>query len=169
MRCVQSPEIYVPSLHKLDATLFMAGGITGCSDWQADMLSRLKAEDSRLKDADLIVFNPRRREFNMDTAGGDEGYKQIKWEFQHLRNSYAILFWFPAETLCPITLFELGAWSTDSRIPLFVGTDPAYARKYDVVTQLQLARPDVKVVHSLSDLAQQVVLFFGTMPEVCHG
>ena len=80
---------------------------------------------------------------------------QIRWEFDHLRRASARLFWFPSATLCPIALFELGAWSM-GREPLFVGVDPLYARRADVETQLRLARPDVQVVYSTRDLAAQV-------------
>ena len=41
--------------------------------------------------------------------------------------------------------------------PLFVGVHPDYARRADVEIQLALQRPDVTVVSSLEELAQQVV------------
>jgi len=82
--------------------------------------------------------------------------EQIRWEFHRLRMIKNILFWFPKETLCPITLYELGAavqhfWKT-----LFVGTHPEYQRRLDVETQLSLLRPEVRVVSSLEQLAEQV-------------
>ena len=73
----------------------------------------------------------------------------------------AISFWFPAETICPIVLFELGAWSRADK-PIFVGIHPDYQRKQDVEIQLSLARPDPKIVLSLSDLAQQIHEFLKT-------
>ncbi len=50
-----------------------------------------------------------------------------RWEHDHLRRAKAIMFWFPSETLCPITLYELGAWTILARqtgTKLFVGADP---------------------------------------------
>ena len=80
---------------------------------------------------------------------------QIEWEYRHLQKAEAALFWFPSETLCPITLFELGAWSRSDKL-LFVGTHSNYQRRLDVVIQLSLARPEVVVVADLAALAAQV-------------
>ena len=70
----------------------------------------------------------------------------------HLRLANAIAFWFPPETLCPITLFELGAWSMTDK-PLFVGVDPKYQRRLDVKIQTKLVRPEITILESLKDLA----------------
>jgi len=127
-------------------TLFLAGGITRTDDWQR----RVAAE---LSDTGLVILNPRRRNFPIDDPSGAEA--QIDWEFRHLRRATARLFWFPPQTLCPIALYELGAWAARTG-PLFVGTHPAYARRTDVVLQLRLARPEVDVTDSLDGLIQQV-------------
>jgi Nucleoside 2-deoxyribosyltransferase like len=127
-------------------SLFFCGGITACLDWQM-VLAR------QLADLPITILNPRRKNFPMGdpTAAAD----QIAWEHRHLRRASAILFWFPRETLCPITLYELGAWSM-SRKPLFIGTHLDYQRCQDVEIQTRLARPEVSVVHALDDLVQQV-------------
>jgi len=66
-----------------------------------------------------------------------------------------ILFWFPCETLCPIVLYELGAWSmTDKQI--YVGVHPDYKRKQDVEIQTKLARPSVSIAYSVQELAYNV-------------
>ena len=111
-----------------------------------------------LRDADLVLINPRRRDYpSLDPLAARE---QIAWEYRHLRRAWGRLFWFPPETLCPIALFELGAWSrTDGR--LFVGTHPAYARRLDVEMQLELARPDVRVASSVEELAGEVMAAVG--------
>ena len=129
--------------------VFLAGGISDCDDWQATMVKLLAA-------LDVVVLNPRRKEFptNDPAAAGE----QVRWEHRHLRRADARLFWFPSSTLCPITLYELGAWSMAPG-PLFVGVDPGYARRHDVEIQTKLARPDVRVAHSLHDLAGQVSEF----------
>ena len=57
-----------------------------------------------------------------------------------------MLFWFPAETICPIALFELGGRLLVREQPLFVGTNPNYQRRLDVEVQLRLARPEVALV-----------------------
>jgi hypothetical protein len=127
-------------------SVFLAGGISGCPDWQREVVDLLRDEP-------VTVLNPRRAAFPI----GDptEAPRQIEWEHRHLRLADAILFWFPREALCPIALYELGAWSM-TRKPLFPGVHPDYPRRQDVEVQTQLARPDVTVVHALADLAEQV-------------
>ena len=105
-----------------------------------------------------MLLNPRRRNYAFEDPGAAR--EQIAWEFRHLRRAWGRLFWFPPETLCPIALFELGAWSRTEG-PLFVGTHPAYARRLDVTVQLELARPDVRVASSVEELAGQVMAVVG--------
>lgn len=129
--------------------LFLAGGITNCPDWQAEMCELLE-------DTALVLLNPRRPEFPPLDAPDDIVEEQIRWEYMHLRLSDAILFWFPSgESPCPIAMYELGSWSR-TPVPLFVGTGPAYPRRRDVLIQLGLVRPDLVVVDDLSALAEQV-------------
>jgi hypothetical protein len=142
MTYVEAPTEYTGT----SPSLFLAGGITGCDDWQSRMTEILDP-------LDLVVLNPRRNDFPIDDPTAAE--RQIHWEHRHLRRATARLFWFPSATLCPITLYELGAWSMMPG-PLFVGVDPAYARRRDVEIQTSLVRPDVRVVRSLPDLAAQV-------------
>ena len=146
MKYVEAPDEYEPDGVP---SVFLAGGISDCDAWQwrmADMLAPL----------DLVVLNPRRRHFPIDDPSAAEG--QIRWEFRHLRRATARLFWFPSATLCPITLYELGA-SSVAPGPLFVGVDPAYARRRDVEIQTKLVRPDVRIVYSPDELAEQVKQF----------
>jgi hypothetical protein len=119
--------------------VFLAGGITGCPDWQA-------AAAAGLAGLAAAVLNPRRRDFPMGDPAAAPA--QIDWEYRHLRHADAALFWFPAESVCPIALYELGAWAAGDK-PLFVGTAPAYPRRLDVVEQLRLARPGVWVAADL--------------------
>ena len=39
---------------------------------------------------------------------------------------------------------------------LFVGCDPNYARKQDVVIQTALSRPEIEVVFSIEELSDQI-------------
>ena len=143
MRHVEAPTEYegpAPSL-------YLAGGVTACDDWQGRVAELLAASD-------LVLLDPRRRNFPDGDPAAAEG--QTRWEFRHLRRAAGRLFWFPAGTLRPMTLYELGAWSMRAG-PLFVGVDPGYARRHDVEVQTGLARPDVRVVYSPEDLAEQVL------------
>jgi hypothetical protein len=131
--------------------VFMAGGITGCGNWQQDMRTMLEP-------AEIILINPRRIEWPKDVSADSAlAREQIEWEWRAFMKSKAVLFWFPPETLCPIALFELGKITVRSGTALFVGCDPNYKRKFDVTVQLALERPSVKVVDSLDELSGQVI------------
>lgn len=141
---------YIEALAEYDGpgpSLFLAGGISGTFDWQADVVARLT-------DLPLVLLNPRRRNFPIDDPTA--AHTQIEWEFRHLRRATAVLFWFPPETLCPIALYELGGRALVREQPLFVGTHPDYARRLDVEVQLKLARPEVLVASDTSTLARHV-------------
>jgi hypothetical protein len=140
---VQCPDVYVPQGRR---SLFLAGGITKCPDWRADLRRMLPATP-------WVLLNPRRPNLRMDDDA--EATAQIEWEHQHLHLADAVLFWFCSETLQPITLYELGACSMSAK-PLFVGVHPAYLRSLDVIVQTRLNRPEVQVVDSLHALAAQV-------------
>ncbi len=141
-------EMRAPAADALTTpAVFLAGGISGCGDWQAEAVAAL--DDV----AHGVLVNPRREQF--DLADGRAARAQIQWEHERLRAVDAILFWFPDATLCPIALYELGAWSM-TRTPLFVGTAPEYARRTDVIEQTALARPDVVVRKALGDVVDDL-------------
>jgi hypothetical protein len=143
MRCIEAPaEFDRPE----ETSLFLAGGITRPVDWR-----RTLAE--LLADTAVTLLNPWRTDYPHHDLAAEE--EQIAWEHRHLRRASGAVFWFPAETLCPIALYELGAVSTTGK-PLFVGMAPGYAKRGNVVVQLKLARPDVTVCAALEALAAQV-------------
>lgn len=128
-----------------DVKVFLAGGITNCPDWQSLMIEYLMDET-------VTLFNPRCEDWNINDADVEA---QITWEHKYLEKADAVSFWFCKETLCPITLFELGKALMGFR-DVFIGCDPEYARKLDVVVQTRLERPNIQVVYSLTELADQV-------------
>lgn len=133
------------------ASVFLAGGITGTEDWQRQILGSIHG--------DFILYNPRRACYKpgMVINGGvdDVMKEQIAWEHRYLEKADLIPFWFPASSICPITLFELGAYcSTPKKI--LVGADPEYPRYGDLFVQLQLRRPEVVLVDSLQKLVDQI-------------
>jgi hypothetical protein len=139
--------------------VFLAGGITGCPDWQQEIVDWLA-------DLPLVFLNPRRADFPINDPAAAP--LQIEWEFRHLRKASAILFWFPEETLCPISLYELGAWSVyrDERgiRPLFVGVHPGYLRRQDVEIQTRLTRPEIVIHNDLPSLADAVRQWVHSLP-----
>ena len=142
MRYIECPGIYDGN----EPSLFIAGGISNCADWQSEFIKKLDG-------LDITVLNPRRKNFDVNDPRMEE--EQIKWEFDHLLKADACSFWFTKETLCPITLYELGKQTVLNKT-LFVGVHPNYKRKKDVEIQTKLERPEVDIVYSLDDLAKQV-------------
>ena len=144
MKYIEAPNGY--ELYSLGESVYLAGGITNCPDWQLEMVRLLSGTN-------LTLLNPRRMLFPINDPNA--AHEQIAWEYKALRDANSILFWFPHETLCPIVLYELGAWSMTDK-PIFVGIHPKYERRLDVEIQTELTRPEVKIVYTLSDLAEQV-------------
>lgn len=141
------------SAHKLSdfrpgaIRLFVAGGITDCPDWQTLFIHLLTVELGET--VELDCYNPRTPDF--DVSRTDESRMQIVWEHRALQQADIISFWFPEETLCAITLFELGAWLNSDK-PITVATHENYARRFDVGVQSKLARPGIPLGNSLYSL-----------------
>ena len=130
-------------------SLFLAGGISNCPDWQSELLVLLS--DCK----NLTIFNPRRLNYPMDDPG--EAYIQIGWEYDHLRTADMIVVWFSNGSVNPIVLYELGIWvNARPNIPAFIGIDPGYQRADDVIIQTKLARPELKITNSLLDISKQI-------------
>lgn len=125
--------------------IFMAGGITGCPDWQRTVVSQLSSIPN------LILINPRRDDWDLSKSSEE----QITWEYYHLHLADYTYFWFPKEGQCAITLFELGAAIGEKR-NIRVGVEPGYWRSLDVHKQVALAAPHITVVDNLYDLYEPV-------------
>lgn len=141
MQYIEALNSYLP-----DKSIFLAGGITNCPDWQQEIAQLLSKTD-------YTLLNPRRK--NLAVNDPISALDQIAWEYHALRAAEMILFWFPCETLCPITLYELGAWSMTDK-PLYIGIHPKYERHKDIEIQIELVRPDVKIMYSLKSLAEAI-------------
>lgn len=159
MRYVEAPEVFLKGSTD-ELVVFLAGGITGCPDWQKDMV-RL------MHDTDAVLVNPRRENFPMHDPSAARA--QIEWEHNHLRKADVVSFWFPKETLCPITLYELGSWTirsvtspTRNRHPrIVIGVEDGYARRQDVLIQTGLADPFIPIVFSIGELVEAVITVLG--------
>jgi hypothetical protein len=136
-----------------DKSMFLAGSITGVADWQEDVSKALQKHSS-----EFAYFNPRRDNYDsLDPAVEEE---QITWEYYCLKQCDYILFWFGAETLAPITLFEYGKMlEMHSRglKKLIIGIHPEYKRKNDVVIQTRLVDQYLsrQIVYSIENLTEK--------------
>ena len=102
-----------------------------------------------------VVLNPR-REGMYDTIQPEWGVEQIEWEHQHLAMADLILFWFPKEGMCTITLFELGKCLASGK-RVVIGCDPEYIRSFDVGIQTRLINPNLTIYTTLDDLISAVM------------
>ncbi|MFW6310857.1 MAG: nucleoside 2-deoxyribosyltransferase domain-containing protein [Nanoarchaeota archaeon] len=146
---IEAPNDVYSLENKENVKLFLAGGITNCPDWQKEIIKHFEKEKG------LTIYNPRREYFDVGDPNASEA--QITWEYLKLLESDIILYWFSKGSLNPIVLYELGRWGNSSRKTIFIGIDEGYERKQDVEIQTKLARPDVKITYSLSDLASDVL------------
>jgi len=121
-------------------SIFIAGGISDCPDWQQEMVD--------LFNQDIFdIVNPR-REAGFDRTGAT-AEEQITWEHRALGLVDACVFWFPKETLCPITLFELGGMlhrAAHRNVRLAIGWHPEYQRAFDLSVQIRLEHADSRYV-----------------------
>lgn len=140
-RYFEAPTPWEPATNWLpEPCIFLAGGITNCSDWQSYA--------RELLDPRWTIFNPRRS--NFDISDPTESKRQIEWEFEFLDRANVILFWFAGgPSPQPITLYEFGRHLALRSSRILVGCDDDYSRRFDVITQYRLARPHTDhYVHS---------------------
>jgi len=126
----------VPKL-KVLPTVFLAGGITNCPDWQAVVISGLSSVNG-------VLFNPRRPNFPIDVPSAAETERQIAWEFDALQAADIFSMWFcNANSDQPICMYELGRHvaryqQMGQLARVVVGVEPGYRRATDVRIQLRL-------------------------------
>jgi hypothetical protein len=145
---IEAPNEVYSLENNANLKLFLAGGITNCPDWQSELIEKIKDLPG------LTIYNPRRKNFPIDDPSASEA--QITWEYNHLRDADAILFWFSKGSLNPIVLYELGRWGNSDYKPIIIGIDPGYERKQDVIIQTLLSRDDVEFCEDLDAVVDSI-------------
>jgi hypothetical protein len=146
-------EIKPPESLQLDCPkkrIFLAGSIEmgNAVNWQAIVANALK-------EIDVLVFNPRRKEWDatwpqsIDFAPFRE---QVEWELDALERADFILFYFAPETKAPITLLELGL---HAHRKIIVCCPDGYWRKGNV--DIVCRRYGVTQVATLEELIQRTL------------
>lgn len=131
-------------------TLYLAGGITGCPDWQAEI-------SNLLNNSTVKIVNPRRSDFVKGTAA--QYINTVRENRFELEACEATVMWFPKEKLTPIALLELGSLLASNK-PIFIGVEQGYTRRQDVEIQTALERPEIEIAYSLKELADQVKSYY---------
>lgn len=150
--------ITAPEEIKVDKpTIFLAGGITDCPEWQDEMIELLKDND------DGVLLNPRRKNFPIDDPNAAE--EQITWEFHALNNCDIFSMWFSAGSSDqPICMLEYGRHVAIRDLKgdlknVVIGVEPGYRREQDVHIQTELVNKDLakKISDNLEDHAKNIL------------
>lgn len=123
--------------------LFLAGGITGCWNWQKPLAALVSHYLSVATPLTWLVDNrnftiaiPRREsDFSHD---GSEAVSQICWEHRALSRSVNKSYYFTRDAMQPISLLELGKHLANP-VNLFIAIEYGYTRYLDVRVQTDLA------------------------------
>lgn len=155
MKVITAVDDY--NLKEDEISVFLAGGITNCPEWQDKVIEHLKAKFDTDK---LVVFNPRRKNFPIGVPSAAFG--QIKWEFKQLEKMDIFSMYFcGGDSDQPICMYELGRnivrmqnrFPADWRNRIVISVEEGYKRKEDVIVQTHLATEEFSTMHlnSLKD------------------
>ena len=129
----------------LYSSVFLAGGITNCKDWQKTVIEVLK-------DDNITIYNPRQDNFDVHNPGA--AYNQILWEYTRLEQMDIFSMYFCDDNSDqPICMYELGRnivrmqnrFPTDWEKRIIISVESGYKRKNDVIIQSGLAAPQIFV------------------------
>ncbi len=144
MKIVTAPESTMYLSSNDNIVCFLSGGITGCTNWQNEVIESLY--DFQLDGFslhDLVLYNPRQEQFDVNDKSASE--KQIKWEFDRLISCDILSVYFANGSLQPITLYELGKYGEMMRrchslkeinSCVIISVEKGYERAIDVKYQL---------------------------------
>lgn len=135
MIVVTAPHLYIPKYD--DITVFLAGGISGCRDWQQEVINNLFQMIGK-DDSQVVVYNPRQKDFNINDLDATED--QITWEFQYLNKVDIFSMYFVGgDQIQPICLYELGRYTARPICEQVISVEKDYIRERDVAVQVSLA------------------------------
>lgn len=119
-------------------SVFLAGGITGCPNWQKEVIKELEYEN-------VSVYNPRQEHFVVTDKNAS--YKQIAWEYERLEKMDIFSMYFcRGDSIQPICLYELGRniirlqnrFPRDWQNRIIISIEDGYQREQDVIIQVDL-------------------------------
>lgn len=132
---ITAPSIELPKF----TSVFLAGGITNCKEWQKEAIKELEPYD-------ISVFNPRQEYF--DVSDKSASCEQILWEFERLEKMDIFSMYFCNDNSDqPICMYELGRniarmqnrFPSDWEKRIVISVEIGYRRAADVLIQTELA------------------------------
>jgi len=149
MKEIQAPNDITKVALSNSPTIFLAGGITDCIDWQTQVITMLRPYD-------VIVFNPRRANFPIHNPNAAR--EQIEWEFKAIANADIFSMWFEGgQSDQPICMYEYGRNLALNPNRIVVGVNPNYKRAKDVYIQTELACKGIKISNSLEEHVKMIL------------
>lgn len=137
-----SEIIIAPMKNKPKYTsVFLAGGITNCKEWQKEVIREFENED-------VSIFNPRQEHFDVNDKNAS--YNQILWEYERLERMDIFSMYFCNDNSDqPICMYELGRnivrmqnrFPNDWQDRIIISVEDGYRRKQDVLIQTCLCAP----------------------------
>jgi len=114
MKVIQAPERVD---WKIPVTIFLAGSIEmgAASDWQQEAIELFEELTPQKLKSKYQILNPRRDDWDDSVINDftDPVFsQQVIWELRGLREADMVLMYFDPGTLSPISLLELGAFSS---------------------------------------------------------
>jgi len=151
----------LPDYPERKLRIFLAGGITGCRDWQKECIEQLDKILYNNDEHNVLIYNPRRDKWDMNDPSA--GRRQIDWEFQNLERMdiFSMYFCTSDMSVGPICFYELGRYicRMQMRFPnswqkrIVISTDHGYSRTEDVYWQSRLAGDGIRINNEVSPLA----------------
>ena len=139
-----APENLPKELNIANYVVFLAGSIEmgTAENWQDEFANNIDGDD-------IVIFNPRRPEWEDFDQDSPEMYEQINWELSRIEISNYIVFYFDPDTKSPISLLELGLCIGKNKHILVVCPD-GFWKKTNVVETCN--RYGIPVYNELDDL-----------------
>jgi len=131
MKVILPPDSY--TAQPGDISLFLGGSIElgKAEDWQKALIHHLSLKPYADR---LVIFNPRNENWDATIPTEDPDHpafkRQVEWELKMQDKADILLYYCAGNTISPITLLEMGAYS--ARKPI-IGADPTYKRYGNVV------------------------------------
>ena len=141
-------------------SVFLAGGITKCRNWQEDVIDYIEGNEfTTKKKIDLRIYNPRRSIFNI--LDKDASKAQIEWEYRMIEKADIFSMYFcNSESDQPICMYELGMrlgrlmerpYDPEYGYRTIISVERGYKRAEEVIIQTSLASENMIKVHLNAD------------------